>query len=288
MKKLRIALLIYFLIAAAVFGYYRFFLRASQDRTAPVITADTDSIEASVHASDEELLEGMMAVDAEDGNVTEGMVVISKSKLISKGTVKVNYAAFDSSENVGLYTRTLKFTDYVSPRFSSSQPFRILSSSRASDIAYVTAEDCVDGDLTKQIRVYYDSAAETDSSALMQMQITNSLGDSSMLKVTIEKQSKEEYAVTSPSLSDYIVYTTVGNTLDFTKYINGTWSNGRTMSFENSEQRYSPDNMEIDSSKVDFNTPGVYQVVYTLTEFNWYTYVTEDLGSVTQYVVVEE
>ena len=79
LKRLRIFLLVFFIAAAAVFGVYkgREFLTA--DNVAPVIKAPSDSFEASVSATDADLMNGMTATDNKDGDVTSSMVVVSKS-----------------------------------------------------------------------------------------------------------------------------------------------------------------------------------------------------------------
>ena len=68
LKRLRIFLLVFFIAAAAVFGVYkgREFLTA--DNVAPVIKAPSDSFEASVSATDADLMNGMTATDNKDGD----------------------------------------------------------------------------------------------------------------------------------------------------------------------------------------------------------------------------
>lgn len=54
MKKLRIFSMVVFVIAAASFGYFKYEQINSKDNQAPVITMDTDSIQVSCQAEDEE------------------------------------------------------------------------------------------------------------------------------------------------------------------------------------------------------------------------------------------
>ena len=100
MKKLRIALLVFFIVVASVFAYTTIRRRMSVDYDAPAITAEEDVISVSIAATDEELLKGMKAYDKIDGDVTNTLFVVSKSKFVAKNTQQIRYAAFDSNKNV--------------------------------------------------------------------------------------------------------------------------------------------------------------------------------------------
>ena len=63
MKQLRILIVIIFIAIATAFVVYTERDRRTSDFTAPVIQADSDTIEASVNVTDEELLKGMTATD---------------------------------------------------------------------------------------------------------------------------------------------------------------------------------------------------------------------------------
>ena len=58
-KTFRTLITVFFLCVATVFAIYRVRLYLASDSKAPVITADTDAIQASVSVSDEQLLAGM-------------------------------------------------------------------------------------------------------------------------------------------------------------------------------------------------------------------------------------
>ena len=154
MRNLRIAILIFFCVVSVLFTVAYVRERLSTDYNAPVIEADSDTLRVSVTAGDQELLEGMTARDNLDGDVTDTLVVVSKSKFISKGVLRVNYAAFDNNRNVGIYSREVTYTDYVSPRFRMDAPLRFASGGSMPDyLEHITAQDCMDGDLTRQIKI---------------------------------------------------------------------------------------------------------------------------------------
>ena len=137
MRIVRIIMVVFSILAAFVFGYTLYNRRVVDDKEAPVITADADSLMVSITATDEELLKGMKANDNLDGDITNTLVVLSKSKFISKGVLHANYAAFDSSKNVGTYTREITYVDYVSPRFSTMPS----SSKTLCGTVFLIAED---------------------------------------------------------------------------------------------------------------------------------------------------
>ena len=180
-KTFRTLITVFFLCVFTVFAIYRVRLYLASDSKAPVITADTDTIEASVSVTDEELLAGMRAEDNMDGDVTGSLVVASKSKFIKKGTLNVNYAAFDKNNNVGVYTRELTYVDYESPKFKITQPLRILTGdTRANLLEHITATDCLNGNITSQIMYTLGDRTMTGDRASIQtmnLQVTNSAGD---------------------------------------------------------------------------------------------------------------
>lgn len=91
------------LIAAGAFLYMNL------DRTAPAISfADDDrNLIYTEDLKEEELLEGVSAVDDVDGDVTES-VLIEKISETADGNVIVTYAALDSSNNVAKRSRVYK------------------------------------------------------------------------------------------------------------------------------------------------------------------------------------
>ena len=110
-------------------------------------------------------------------------------------------------------------------------------------------------------------------------QVSNSAGDvcSVSFEITItdnENESMKQY----PALSEYIVYTTVGNMIDPMCYVVGLEQNGMVTQYNED-----PSVMESISvnSKVDYNEPGVYPVEFSYTGDGTLTAVTK------MFVVVE-
>lgn len=267
-RTFRTIITAFFLCVFAVFAVYRVRMLLVSDNTAPVITAETDTMAASVSTTDEELLAGMTAYDNVDGDVTDTLVIASKSKFIKKGTLRVNYAAFDKSNNVATYTRELTYTDYESPKFSISQPLHWMTGdSRQNILEHITAQDCIGGDITQQIIYTLGDKrmiSDTASVQTLNLQVTNSAGDTALLELEISFDDYNTYYTQAPHLSDYLMYIKVGENPDYRARLDGVWAGGITTSFADSG--FSADDVQIDSSRVDRSKAGIYPVFYRLSK----------------------
>lgn len=294
MRRLRLLLLVFFLVVFAVFMFNSIREYVTSDYVAPEITAGSEQMSLSVNDSDEALLEGMRAQDNLDGDVTDSIVVVSKSKFIAKSTRNVSYAAFDKSNNVGTYVRKLVYTDYHSPRFVLSEPLRFVAGNSSYDyLRHMRATDCLDGNLSSQIKITMgdtETASESSSKQSIHFLVTNSAGDSSSLVLVATYEDFESYSKASPALTDYIIYIKTGEKPNYRSYLEGIWTAGNTRKF--SDLGFNPDeDISIDDSKVNYKTPGVYTVTYKLTRgtpmADGGTYRT-DFGTASLFVVVED
>lgn len=294
MRRLRLLLLVFFLVVFAVFMFTSIRDYVTSDYEAPVISSEGEIMSLSVNDSEDMLLEGMTAQDNLDGDVTNTIVVVSKSKFIAKATRNVSYAAFDKSNNVGTFVKKLVYTDYYSPRFVLKEPLRFVAGNSSYDyLRHMRATDCLDGNLASQIKVTVgdkEIASDSVSNQLVSFLVTNSAGDSSSIELLATYEDFETYSKASPALTDYIIYLKTGEKPNYRVFLDGIWTAGNTRKF--SDLRFNPDeDVSIDDSKVDYKTPGVYTVTYKLTRAtpmaDGDTYRT-DFGSTTLYVVVED
>lgn len=284
MRLLRTVILVLFCITAAVFGVYTFNEIRNRDDEAPVITSEMDELFVSVNATREELMQGLSASDNKDGDVTDSIVMVSSSYFITGTTVKMTYAAFDESNNVGTYTRKVTYTDYSSPRFSLSSPLVFTSHSNPDYLAHVSAYDVLDGDITSKVTLIAQDSTYTDSDTRtipMVFQVTNSVGDTAEVYVNADQVTQETYNRPAPALNEYIIYTPVGQHPDYRGKIAGIRSGSKVRNFD--EDYYTQDQISVDSSRVDIAEPGSYSVTYILTDENG-----EIVGSTYLYVVVME
>lgn len=269
MRNLRIVVCLFFAVVFVVFSFTSVRDYILSDYTAPVIHADTDSLFLSVDADESELLTGMSASDNIDGDVSSTLVVVSKTKFVSKGTLRVNYAAFDKNNNVGIAARNLTYTDYYSPRFAMSQPLRFVSGNSSNNyLKYITAYDCLDGNITQQIKITFgdsESTSNTTSRERVNIQVTNSAGDTSSLELWAIFEDYNSYSVPAPALNNYILYINSGERPDYTEFLQGVWTAGNVRSFEDSGYRPSED-VRVNDSGVNYNVPGIYTVTFQLSK----------------------
>lgn len=280
MKKIRILSIIIFLIAAATFGVYKNQEKVRIDRRGPEITMDKEKIKVSCSAGQEELLEGVEAVDDKDGDVSDSLLVESISNFVKAGRREITIAAFDSSNNVTKATRTVVYKNYHSPRFALVEPLRFPL--KTQDIlGTLSVQDVLDGDLTGNIKISSEYSVTEDEVGIYPMvfSVSNSAGDVVQLPVNIEiydpsKDSRNPQF----ELSEYLVYTKPGEALNPWDYVQMLTVNG--IEYERGEDgilydpkpkqkqkrvSIAPEEVVIEDN-VDYNTPGTYEIIYRFTD----------------------
>lgn len=291
MRLARWLTVLFFVVTAVCFTWYTLKDNKQTDVVPPVISCDSDTLEASVNADDAELLAGVTAIDDKDGNVSDSLVVVSKSKFMEKGKLRIHYAAFDSHGNAATYSRILIYTDYVSPHFSISEPLRFsVNTWNYTLLDKVSVEDYLDGDISGLIKYKFGGDGPyygVEGKMSVTFQVTNSAGDTVQLPVSVEVLSEQDYAMPYPELTEYLVYTKVNQRLDPKDYLIGVLEGNREYPFGDAYgSPYSSENVAI-VDQVDYATPGVYEIIYTLKSQDGSGSMVKQ-GSVTLYVVVEE
>lgn len=287
MKKLKITVCIFFVFSCIIFGIYFFKTQLTKDSMPPTISFDKETLSISVKATEKELLKGVTALDKEDGNITDSIRISSMSHFISKGKRKITYIVFDKANNVTTATRELIYTDYISPRIYAKHPFRYTTEEiqKMNKMQGMTAEDCIDGDLTNQIRrIYSGNSYDTfgPEKIALTLQVNNSTGDVCSIPVEISVINDEEQDKYYPLLSEYIVYTKVGKPVSPTTYLKGIAYGNMEYSLAESAKLGVQSNKITVKSNVDYNKPGVYTNEYTYKAKSGVEAITK------QYVVVEE
>lgn len=279
-NQVRLILAVIAALMVLIYIGNRMMLYHSFDRSYPEITMDQEVLEVSVTAEKSAFLEGVKAFDKKDGDVTDTLIVESISKMLPSGERILTLAAFDKDDHVGKAERRIRYTDYVSPRFSLEEPLDMQSlTSSASDIFHALhAVDCIDGDLTDQIVVVSTDISNFSlevMEAVYEVQVTNSCGDVSTLKIPLEVQLSGENVTGRRGeilLTEYLIYTKTGVMPQFRDYVE---------SVTVGSQEFSAGDLKQDVSELDLMQPGVYTVTYTLEQEDAY-------ASVKLLVVVEE
>lgn len=257
-------------LCCAAFGAYYVLSRQAADHAAPEISFQSGEIEASVGVTEAELLYGVAATDKRDGDVTGSLVVEGISELSPDQTATVTYAAFDKAGNVAKAERTLRYTDYQSPRFTLSAPLVFRSGISFNVLNYVGAEDVIDGTLDDRVKatlVSRESSITTEGVHEVEFRVTNSMDDTVYLTVPVEVCPSGAYNATV-ELSENLVYLKQGARFEPNSYLKTLRVSGEKIDLRNANDRVSVSC----SSDVSTNTPGTYSVAYTVKYGNYTGY----------------
>jgi hypothetical protein len=209
-------------------------------------------LEVSANDDETKLLSGVTAKDAQDGDLTDQIIIGGVSKLISKDTAKVTLLVFDSDHNMGKVVRYIRYTDYHRPEFAITKPLAFSSTKEVSLLERLKAIDVKDGDISDRIRV--STLASTDNSEVydITIQVTNSMGDTAWLELPVLVQETNPLRPVV-ELNSYLDYVAEGENFDPSTYLSGLFVAGVEM-----------ETTEVDiKNKVDTTKLGTYRVEYS-------------------------
>ena len=291
MRILNIVCSLILILTLGLFGAYNYRLYKNSDKDGPVISMEDDTIEVSVQDGYDTLLEGVTAYDKRDGDVTYTIGIESISGFIDEGctTRQINYVAFDQNSHVAKASRRMVYSDYIPIHFALTDPLKFPEqASNVNILGILRARDCLDGDISKQIVFSEDSTVQIDTAGTYDVVlcVTNSAGDTEELPVTIRIYEKStEGALPQIALSKYLVYTDVGKQINPYEYIKSVTYSGVEYMVTNGEGTFAVDTSEMTAEEraafikqdpevninrfnitdaVDYNTPGSYEIKYTI------------------------
>lgn len=244
-------------VAAVLFTFANVSEWMNEDETLPTITADSDTIDVPCAYTTDQLLAGVTASDAKDGDLTGQILVGNFTRFIDPGVCDLNYVVFDSSEHMATLTRRVHFTDYHSPRFALAEPLVFAESTTNNTEVrdLFSASDVLDGDLTDWITYVETNAAYNNpGDYTITMEVRNSFGDTVRyaFPIHIYERNTQDFTI---SLTDALVYVQQGGDFDPLEYIESVED------FSGNE--YSPSLLRV-TSTVDTGTPGIYEVHYEI------------------------
>lgn len=244
-------------LAIVIFAAAEVREQMNADDTLPTITMDSDTIDIPCAYTADQLLAGVSASDAKDGDLTSQVLVGSFTRFIDPGVCDLSYVVFDSSEHMATATRRVHFTDYHSPRFGLSEPLVFAESTTNNTEVrdLFSASDVLDGDLTDWITyVETDAAYNNPGDYTITMEVSNSFGDTVQYAFPIhiyERNTQDfDIALTSP-----LVYVDQGGSFDPLAYVDSI--------SDYSGNKYDPSLLNV-TSTVDTATPGIYEVHYEI------------------------
>lgn len=289
-RLIRVISVMTFIVAVFIYVGSSFYVRSQTNNNGPVIEIKESEISVPVKATEKEILEGIKATDKKDGDVTDSLIVESMGNFFEKGKRRVTIAAFDSDNNVAKAERTIVYSDYSSPRITMDRPLRVPMNGIDSLMEGISVTDCLDGDITGNLQFTLGDDAKnitTPGEYAMKMVVSNSVGDTVEMSVTVELC---DYSAMNMKpqilLSQYLVYVGKGQEINPTEYLQGIEMRNKEYYWE-SEQTGMKDTPPISKdevvieNKVDYNTPGTYEIQYTADEGEG------NAGSVRLIVVVE-
>lgn len=244
-------------VAAVLFTFANVSEWMNEDETLPTITADSDTIDVPCAYTTDQLLAGVTASDAKDGDLTGQILVGNFTRFIDPGVCDLNYVVFDSSEHMATLTRRVHFTDYHSPRFALAEPLVFAESTTNNTEVrdLFSASDVLDGDLTDWITYVETNAAYNNpGDYTITMEVRNSFGDTVRyaFPIHIYERNTQDFTI---SLTDALVYVQQGGDFDPLEYIESVE--------DFSGNGYSPSLLRV-TSTVDTGTPGIYEVHYEI------------------------
>ncbi len=256
MKPFRIIVTVLFVVVSIVSAAIFVVEKLETDKTIPQITIEEEMIKVSLNATDEELLRGVTAYDEKDEDLTDKIIVESVSGFIRKGVSKVTYAVCDSDNNTAKATRLIQYEGYESPKFKVNGNLCFSLFEHIDIRELVSAIDSLEGNISSKIVVTSDDYSSSISGAFsLNVSVTNQKGDSSTITLPLIVEDRP-LSVPKIELSEYLVYVSKGERLDFNSYV---------VDVVDSNEQSIEANVTVEST-VDFRTPGTYHVHYYATD----------------------
>ena len=256
MRLLRFLVVVLFILVSGVYAWFYFYNQANTDLTIPQISFGSDVLEVPVNAAEADLLRDVRAQDEKDGDLSSRVIVEKISNFVAKGLSNITYAAVDNDRHTVKATRRVRYTDYLSPRFTLSQPMRFDVGSSFNILRAIGAVDVIDGDISGKIKLIgSDLIVNTPGVYSMQAQVTNSKGDVSYLRFNVTMTQARRLAL-NVSLREYLVYLNLGDPFTPEDYLLEVTQAGQPLA------EY---DLQV-TSNMETGRPGMYTVLYSVLD----------------------
>ncbi len=264
MRKIKRGIVVLLIVSLGLSALTSIRRLAAMQNQPPVLVleeGEAEVLEVSTDAAEDELLEGIAASDPEDGDLTD-QIFVERIVFLKDDLCDATCVVFDAQGNAGSLTRRIRYTDYESPKIGLTEPMVYFVGETTRIRKSLTAEDCIDGDITENIE-FLENTTSTKAAGLysVTVQVTNSLGDSAVLTLPVVEQEASSLAP-KITLTDALVYLEQGDAFDPLTYLASVTDAGGSA--------LSADSVTI-SSDVDTRTPGTYTVTYVAGQEATYT-----------------
>lgn len=179
MKKIRWGIYLLFLCSLVLY-IMTFVIHPENSGNCPIISADEDELHISYKDgnNDEVLLQGLTAIDQEDGNLTDKIVLTEKAEILEPGVVQMTCTVTDSDNNMGIYSRIIYYKDYKAPKFQIFAEPLCYVNQELNIADFITIKDEIDGNLLESVKVDTSELNLNESGIYpITLQVSNSMND---------------------------------------------------------------------------------------------------------------
>ena len=233
--------------------------KISTYRSIPLINCSLDPITVPCEYTREDLLQGLIAYDTEDGYITDSIMPGQFTPFIEKGVAELEYFVYDSDGNCGRYKRKVVFSDYTSPKVTLSSPLVFYPKEASNGVIMdsLYGNDIFDGDI-KLIKVNnsnidYNKAGDYSIS----ISLINSFGDTAVYKLPVHIRKRTVWGL-DIRLSENLIYLKKGTQFNPADYV-------KEVELSQTEELVPQKDWGINiQSNVDTSKPGIYEVQYMI------------------------
>lgn len=280
MKPIKVCLII-LLVLLIAYTAATDTLAPKNSGNAPIISSDIDELRIPCRYYPKYLLWKLKAYDVEDGYITDKILIGGFSDFTERGVSSLEYAVYDSDDNIAVFRRKVVFTDYAPPRITMSEPWVF----KATDSIYnkpsltLKGTDMLDGDISKHILI---SSADLDFSKpgkyTASVYMKNSFGDEVTMDLPIHilDPGQSGYVI---ELTKPLIYAKIGETILPEQYLSAV-RNEYTSEIIPAEEYELTINSNVDTSEA-----GVCEIQFTAVSSDgvqrgetWLTVIVGDYG----------
>ncbi|MEF9952755.1 immunoglobulin-like domain-containing protein [Clostridium sp.] len=238
--------------------------------TPPTITANNITIKAG---SNFDPLTGVTAYDAEDGDITNKIQVVSSTVDTSKpGTYIVKYQVFDSNLYISYKEITVKVLSNETPSITGSD-INIFVGDKFNPLEGIAAYDAEDGDITDKIQVVSNNVNVLKAGEYqVNYSVTDSDGNTFTLTRIVTVNERPVIPNAPPSITASTITINLGDTFN---PLNGVTAH-------DAEDGVITNKIQVVSNTVDILRPGIYKVIYSVADNNG------NIASLERTVIVKE
>lgn len=250
MKLLRRIMVAAFALAVCVFAVF-YIMDMREDKTIPVLKVESEILDISLEAGEEEMLQGVTAYDKKDGDITSRIMIESISKFTEDGVAIITYAVCDNDNHVVTAKRKIRYKDYTEPYFVVNNSLSFAVGEDIDLASAISAYDCIDGDISNKV-IITATDFETNKVGVFKIsvKVTNSMGDTIYMDLPVYVEEKN-IAAPEIELKEYLVHVKVGEEYDlYENVLSAKDKFGQPMSNVIIDTNYDPQN------------PGKYEAHY--------------------------